>query len=182
VKKLIVIAALLFLTVPAWTLAQETGPPPRGLAYAFVGGATHSMGLTTGVGGEVYSSAGLGAGLELGAAGLTTKGDAYYGSYLTGVGSADVSYHHFSKAGNRISPFVAGGYTILFGHNAVLSGKDVKTNGYNLGGGVDLFASKHAGLRFDLRYYGHGGRILKNRYPDVTEFSFVAFRIAFTFK
>ena len=181
-KKLIVVAALVFLTIPASTPAQETASPPRGQGYAFVCGATHSMGLTTGVGGELYSSTGLGAGLELGAAGLTTKGDAYYGSYLTGVGSADVSYHHFSKAGNRISPFVAGGYTILFGHNAGLRGKDVKTNGYNVGAGADLFASRHAGLRFDVRYYGHGGRILKNRYPDVTEFSFVAFRIAFTFK
>jgi hypothetical protein len=184
VKKIVVITALL-LMVPALSPAQDTDTdrPPRGLGYVFVGGATHSMGLTTGVGGEVYSSTGLGAGLELGAAGLTTKGDSYYKAYYMGVGSADASYHYFSKkTESRVSPFAAGGYTILFGHNASLVGKDVTTNGYNVGGGVDVLATKHAGVRFDVRYYGHGGHILKNRYPDVAEFSFVAFRVAFTFR
>jgi hypothetical protein len=181
----LIVKVALFLIVPALAPAQDTDRdhPPRGLGYVFAGGATHSMSLTAGLGGEVYSSTGLGTGLEVGAGGLTTNGDSYYNSYITGVGSADVSYHYFSKkirAG--ASPFVAGGYTLLFGHNAVLSGKDVKTNGYNLGGGVDVFATKHAGVRFDVRYYGHGGRILKNKYPDLAQFSFVAFRIGVTFR
>lgn len=175
------------LVAPVWVSAQapaqDTDHPPRGLGYVFAGGATHSMSLTAGAGGEVYSSTGLGMGLEVGASGLTTKGDSYYNYYITGVGSADASYHYFSKKiRGGTSPFVAGGYTILFGHNAVLTGKDVKTNGYNVGGGVDVFARKHAGVRFDVRYYGHGGRILKNRYPDLAEFSFVAFRIGVTFR
>jgi|GEM_PF-1950058 len=180
--KLIATVALLLMT-PILVRAQDTDHPPRGLGYVYAGGATHSMSLTAGVGGEILSSTGLGADLEVGAAGLTTGGDANYNSYITGIGSADASYHYFSKnTERRISPFAAGGYTILFGHNAVLVGKDVKTNGYNVGGGVDVFATKRAGVRFDVRYYGHGGRILKNRYPDVAEFSFVAFRVAFTFR
>jgi hypothetical protein len=181
-KRLIMTTALLLMAATS-APAQDAEHPPWGQAYIFAGGATHSMGLTAGAGGEVYSSTGLGVGLEAGAGGLTTKGDSYYKAYYMGVGSADLSYHHFSKKiGGAASPFVAGGYTILFGHNAVLAGKDVKTNGYNVGGGVDVFATKRAGVRFDVRYYGHGGRILKNRYPDLAEFSFVAFRIGLTFK
>ena len=61
-------------------------------------------------------------------------------------------------------------------------GHAVGTNGFNLGGGADLLSTKHPGLRFDVRYYGHGGRILKNAYPDVAEFSFVAFRVGLTFR
>lgn len=183
-KEFVATIALL-LALPAWALAQDTDAdrPPRALGYVYAGGATHSMSLTNGVGGDVYSSTGLGASLELGAGGLTTGGDSFYPSYITGIGSADASYHYFSKrTGSRVSPFVAGGHTILFGHNAVLVGKNVKTNGYNVGGGVDVFATRRTGVRFDIRYYGHGGRILKNRYPDVAEFSFVAFRVAFTFR
>lgn len=183
--KTLVATVTLLLILPAWAPAQDTdsGRPPRALGYVYAGGATHSMSLTAGVGGEILSSTGLGADLEVGAGGLTTGGDANYNSYITGIGSADASYHYFSKkTEHRVSPFAAGGYTILFGHNAVLTGKDVKTNGYNVGGGVDVFATKHAGVRFDVRYYGHGGRILKNRYPGLAEFSFVAFRIGLTFR
>ncbi len=181
-NKLIAAAALLLMT-PAFASAKNTDSPPRGLGYVYAGGATHSMSLTAGLGGEVYSSTGLGMGLEVGAAGLTTGGDSYYNSYITGVASPDVSYHYFpKKLMGQASPFIAAGYTLLFGHNAVLTGKDVKTNGFNAGGGVDFFATKHLGVRFDVRYYGHGGRILKNRYPDLAEFSFVAFRVAMTFR
>jgi hypothetical protein len=166
------------------TNEQSTGHRSPGLGYVFVGDATHGMGLAGGFGGELSSSSGLGMGLEVGAVGFTRRGDQYYNSYATGVGSADVLYHYYSKKTElrTVSPFVAGGYTILFGHNSVPMGKDVETNGFNIGGGVDLFATKHAGLRFDVRYYGHGGRILKNAYPDVVEFSFVAFRIGLTFR
>jgi hypothetical protein len=184
------IATLTFLLAAAvlataqGTDEQNKDHRPLGLGYVFVGGASHSMGLTAGMGGELSSSTGLGMGLEVGAIAFTRKGDQYYDSYTTGVSSADVLYHYYSKKANLkdVSPFVAGGYTILFGHNSVPLGKDVETNGFNIGGGVDLFATKHAGLRFDVRYYGHGGRILKNAYPDVAEFSFVAFRIGLTFR
>ena len=169
------------------TDAQNKDHRPLGLGYVFVGDASHSMGLSGGFGGEISSSTGLGMGLEVGATGFTRKGDQYYNSYTLGVGSADVLYHYFSKKANikKVSPFVAGGYTTLFGHTSGLSGGRLggkATSGFNIGGGVDLFETKYAGLRFDVRYYGHGGRILKNAYPDIAEFSFVAFRIGLTFR
>jgi hypothetical protein len=187
--KAIITALVLLLSGAALASAQNTdeqstGHQPKGLGYVFVGEATHGMGFTGGFGGELSSSSGLGMGLEVGAAGITRKGDAYYSSYTTGVASADVLYHYFPRKTKSptASPFIAGGYTMLFGHNSDPMGKNVKTNGFNIGGGVDLFAAKHAGVRFDVRYYGHGGRILKNAYPDLAEFSFVAFRIGLTFR
>ncbi len=172
----------MFMMTTGIVFAQETNHQPLGLGYVFVGDATHSMGPAAGFGGELTSSSGLGLGLELGATGFTRPGDIHYNSYTIGVGSADVMYHYFDKKTKRqiISPFVAGGYNTLFGHSSLSLGKN--TSGFNLGGGVDLFASKHAGLRFDARYYGHGGSILKNAYPDLAEFSFVAFRVALTFR
>jgi hypothetical protein len=187
--KALIAAVVLLISGAALAKAQNTDekstdhqPPPLG--YVFVGDSTHGMGFTGGFGGELSSSSGLGGSLEVGAAGFTRKGDVYYNSYTTGVGSADVLYHYYSKKAElrAFSPFVAGCYTILFGHNSDPGGKNVKTNGFNIGGGVDLFATKHAGVRFDVRYYGHGGRILKNAYPDVPEFSFVAFRVGLTFR
>jgi hypothetical protein len=203
-KALIATVILLLVTAP-FASAQNTAEPstghlPPGLGYVFVGDATHGMGLAGGFGGEFSSSYGLGVGLEVGAVGLTRKGDQYYNSYTTGLGSADVLYHYFPKKlrAYKVSPFAAGGYTILFGHTAERLDtaefahnvgplyadptSDKRTNGFNIGGGVDLFARKHAGVRFDVRYYGHGGRILKNAYPDLAEFSFVAFRVGLTLR
>jgi len=180
-RKLIAEAALL-LMVSALASAQNADYQPRGVGYVFAGGGTHSMGLTAGFGGEAYIAKGLGLGAEVAAGGLTTT-DNYGQSNMTGLGSADVSYHFFPKKiqGNA-SPFVAGGYTLFFGHNAVDRGKDVTTDGFNVGGGVDLFGAKHVGVRFDVRYYGHGGRILRFTYPNLAEFSFVAFRFGLTFR
>jgi len=187
--KALIATVTLLLAAATFASAQNTAEPstghlPPGLGYVFVGDATHGMGLAGGFGGELSSSSGLGMGLEVGAVGMTRKGDAYYNSYTTGVGSADALYHYFPKKakGHIASPFVAGGYTMLFGHNSDPMGKNVMTNGFNIGGGVDLFATKHAGVRFDVRYYGHGGRILKNAYPDLAQFSFVAFRVGLTFR
>ncbi len=181
-KKLMPMLTML-LMVPAWLSAQDAEHSPGGLGYVFVGGATHGTGLNTGFGGEGYIARNLALGVEAGAIGLT--GPTYFGgaSNATGVASPDVSYHYFpQEIINRVSPFVTGGYTLLFGHNATLMGKDVTTNGFNVGGGVDIFASRHWGVRFDVRYHGHGGRIFKNAYPDLAEFSFVAFRIGATFR
>jgi len=162
--------------------AQDADRPPRGQGYAYFGAGTHSMRPTAGFGGEVYVVKGLGLGAEVGAAGWTTT-DNWGDSNITGVGSADVSYHFFPKKirGNA-APFVAGGYTLFFGHNVVERGKDLTTNGFNVGGGVDVYATKHVGVRLDVRYYGHGGRILRFTYPDLDQFSFVAFRIGLTFR
>lgn len=180
--KLTVIAICLFL-VPPSVSAQNTNHPPRGQAYVFVGAATHGMSATVGFGGEGYARNGLGAGIEIGAASLSVP--------ITelGLGSADLSYHLFpKKIGGNAAPFVSGGYTLFFGHNAVLpvpqttKAKNVTTSGFNVGGGVDFFATKYVGARFDVRYYGHGGTILHYTYPDIKQFSFVAAKIAVTFK
>ncbi len=170
------------LIATGWVFAQETNHQPLGLGYVFVGDTSHGMGLASGFGGEITSSTGLGVGLELGATGFTRPGDQYYNSYTIGVGSVDVMYHYYDKKAKRqiISPFVAGGYNTLFGHSSLSLGKN--TSGFDIGGGIDFFATKRVGLRFDTRYYGHGGTILKNAYPDLAEFNFVAVRVGLTFR
>jgi hypothetical protein len=183
VKESIALIVLLF-TGSAFAMAQETDHSPRGLGYVFAGGGTHGMGLTTGFGGEGYIYRGLGLGAELGAAG----GFSDSLNKLIGLGSADASYHFFPKQMRRnVAPFVTGGYSNFFGHNThVGTGfwghKPLMTQGFNLGGGVDVFAMKHLGVRFEVRYFGHGGRILNYTFPNVDQFSFVAFRIGVTFR
>jgi hypothetical protein len=181
-KTVIALIVSLFMG-SAFAMAQDTDHPPRGLGYVFAGGGTR-LGLTTGFGGEGYIYKGLGLGAELGAAGVLADSNK-----LTGVGSADASYHFFHrKIRGNASPFVAGGYTSFFGHNVDMGGtsfghhKPLLTQGFNLGGGVDLFPKKHFGVRFDVRYYGHGGRILNYTFPDVQQFSFVAFRVGLTIR
>jgi hypothetical protein len=173
-------AAFLFFA-PTWMFGQNADHPPRGQGYVFIGGGSHKMSPTVGFGGEGYFGKGVGLGAELGAAGFSAAPDS---NALLGLGSFDASYHYFPRkvAGNA-APYVSGGYTIFFGHNAVInSGKKVYTNGFNVGGGVDYFATRHVGVRFDARYYGHGGLILHYTYPDINQFSFAAFRVALTFR
>lgn len=183
-NKLIRIAAFVILA-PAWVPAQDADPPPRGQGYGFVGAGTRGMTPTVGFGGELYVAKGFGVGAEIGGTALTFPD---YGNRTTGVGSADLSYHLFPKKilGNA-APFVAGGYTVFFGHNThtgtgLWGHKPLATSGFNVGGGVDVFATKHVGLRFDVRYYGHGGRILNYIFPNLDQLSFVAFRIGVTFR
>jgi hypothetical protein len=78
-RSLIAKAALWFM-VPALASAQgtDTDHPPRGLGYVFAGGATHRMSLTAGLGGEVYSSTGLGIGLEAGTGGVAEQRSGYF--------------------------------------------------------------------------------------------------------
>ncbi len=180
-KKFTTAVALLLITT-GMAFAQETSHHPLGLGYVFVGDATHSMGLAAGFGGEITSSSGVGLGLEIGSTGFTRPGDIHYNSYTIGVGSADVMYHYYDKKTKRqiISPFVAGGYNTLFGHSSLSLGKN--TSGFNLGGGIDIFATKHLGVRLDARYYGDGGTIFKNVYPGLGEFNFAAFRAGLTFR
>ena len=182
-KRIIALIVSLFMG-SAFAMAQDTDHAPRGQGYVFAGGGTHSMGLTTGFGGEGYIYKGLGLGAELGTAG----GFGDYLDKLIGVGSADVSYHYFPKKirGNA-APFLTGGYSNFFGHNihegtGFWGHKPLMTQGFNFGGGVDVFAMKHLGVRLDLRYYGHGGRILNYTFPDVNQFSFVAFRVGLTIR
>ncbi len=170
---LAIFAFCAFIPTPA--AAQVIYNQPHGLGYIFAGDGTHSMGLNTGFGGERYVFRGLALGAEIGAAGVLADPN-----IRMGVGSADGSYHFFFKKllGNA-APFVTGGYSNFFGHNThvgtgFFGHKPLMTEGYNVGGGVDLFAMKHLGVRFEVRYYGHGGRILNYTFPNVDQFSFVA--------
>jgi len=184
VKRLIVIIAC-FILIPVLASAQDAERPPRWQAYGLIGAGTRLTTPTGGFGGELYFAKGVGVGVELGGTALTFPD---YGNRTTGVGSADVSYHFFPKKiqGNA-APFVEGGYTLFFGHNpdkgiGLFGHKTLLTQGFNIGGGVDGFATKHVGVRVDVRYHGHGGRILKYTFPDLDQFSFVAFRIGVTFR
>ncbi len=177
-KNAIALAALLIF-VPAVVVAQSTDQNPHALGYIFVGPATNHMALSAGFGGEGYVSKNFAIGLEAGTTGFTTtsRGNPNW----IGLGSANFSYHFFPKQyKGKVAPFVTGGYTNFFGQDTDAGGNS--TSGVNVGGGVDLFFSKHMGVRFDARYYAHGGRILWPSFPSGTDFSFTAIRIGLTFR
>lgn len=181
--KRIILATVLVVMSPAVMRAQASPRPPRGQTYLFIGGATHQMGATAGFGGEVYFFHGLGAGVEVATAGFNTS--TLGNPNWIGLGSADASYHFFLHR-SHVAPFLAGGYTNFFGQDVrLLSGVEPGrsfTNGYNIGGGVDLLATKHVGFRFDVRYYGHGGRVLWPSFPTEAQLHFVAFRVGLTLR
>ena len=123
------------------------------------------MAVGAGLGGEALVYKGLGLGGEIGYAGP----DWSFGSNGIGVGSADVSYHFLSKNNaNKVEPFATGGYSLYFGHG--------KSSGYNFGGGANVWFSKRAGLRLEIREQGDvSGTIQAVR-------NYVAFRIGLTFR
>jgi hypothetical protein len=173
-----ILAIFVFESAPL--MAQEALNPPRGLGYVFFGPATNQMGLTAGFGGEGYVSKNFAIGLEAGTTGFTTisRGNPNW----IGLGSANFSYHFSPKQyKGKVAPFITGGYTNFFGQDTDTPGGNT-TNGLNVGGGVDLFASKRLGVRFDARYYAHGGRILWPSFPSGTDFNFTAIRIGLTFR
>jgi hypothetical protein len=192
-KRLIKIAALL-LVVPALGRSQDLNEQPRTLAHVFAGFATHRMALNAGFGAEFRLYKGLAVGPEFDAAGIggRANSDPASNPNIIGLGSLDASYHFYNKAARgRLAPFVAGGYTAFFGQDTGTPSGSLQ-HGYNVGGGVDLFASKHVGVRFDVRHYGHGGRILWASFPadcgayplmpSPCELSFTAIRFALTFR
>jgi len=182
-KKLIAIAIILLMAPASLSAQRDIYHPPKALGYGFIGSETLLTDLAAGFGGEGYIFKGLGLGAEVGGVGLTSDPNAELG-----VGSADVSYHFFNKKDRgSAAPFVTGGYTAFFGHNTHMGTglwghKPLMTSGFNVGGGIDLFASKHWGMRLDVRYHGHGGRILNYTHPEIDQLSFVAFRIGLTFR
>jgi hypothetical protein len=179
-KQLIATTAL-FLILPGLALGQGADHRSFGLGYAFVGGCTHGMGQTAGFG-MGYVSNGVGMGIEFAAAGLGSSANSNRNTI--GMGSADLSYHYFpKKLRGYVSPFVAGGYTVFFGQDKDTPGGN-HTSGVNIGGGLDIFAleDKYAGLRFDFRYNGHGGRILWASFPNTAQLSFVTFRVGLVFR
>lgn len=174
-KELIATAALL-LMAPALASAQEADYQPRGQGYFYFGPAARvspttffpgagGVAMTTGLGAEGFIYRGLGVGAEVGYAGPHWSFD----SSGMGVGSVDASYHFFPRKKNgRVEPFVAGGYSLYFGHG--------KANGFNVGGGVNVWLGHRAALRLEVRDFGNAGIIL----PAVD--NFIAFRFGMTFR
>lgn len=168
-KKLPAVLALLLLT-PASVWAQSGESPSRGQGYAFIGPlVSDSFGLerggaTAGFGGEMFIHRGLGAGMEF----------AWAGPHWTfdrnglGIGSVDASYHFFGHG--RAEPFVVGGYSLYFGDRTATQ------SGYNLGGGLNLWLSKHAGVRLGIRYQGN----IRGFSPGFDHY--VAFRFGLAFR
>jgi hypothetical protein len=137
-------------------------PPPADLFFHARGG------VNTGFGGEVFVYKGLGAGVE---AGYAASNWSFNGNNGLGVVSMDASYHFFSKKNHRrIEPFAVGGYSLYFGYRT-----DTQ-NGFNIGGGVNLWVAKHAALRLEIRDQEH------IHYFHRTFTRFAAFRVGMTFR
>ena len=158
-KKLIATAALL-LVVPLSASAQNADRQSRGQGYFFVAPTTNDASVTTGLGGDAFVYRGLGLGAELAYANHDNG---------RGVGSANVSYHFLRSAKYKVEPFVTGGFSLYFG--------DGVGPGLNLGGGVNLWMSKRAALRFEVRDHEHGDGPFDNDH-----YRFVAYRIGLTFR
>ena len=176
--KRVTLTVALFFIVPTLMLGQVADHPPRGQGYVFVSAATRGMTPAVGFGGEAYAD-GVGVGAEIGVGDLSFPLKS--SNTVLGLGSLDLSYHFFpKKRASKAAPFVTGGYTLYFGHNRGDGG--LTTSGFNVGGGVDFLSTRHLGTRFEVRYFGHGGRILHYTHPDINQLSFVAFRIGLTFR
>jgi len=170
-KELIAIAAL-FLVVPAWASAGNADKPVEGQVYLFVGPiATTYVGpapnwgqhINTGLGGEVLFYKGLGVAAE---AGYARSGSTYQS---VGIGSIDLSYHFINKKHhNQIEPFAIGGTSVYFGNGGYATG-------FNLGGGVNVWAARHLAVRFEIRDHAH---IDPSEFPGRS--GFVAFRFGVT--
>jgi hypothetical protein len=113
--------------------------------------------MHVGAGGEALLYKGLGAGAEIG--GIW----ALQGSDLLAVFSADGSYH-FSR-GRKISPFLTGGYSLIWG--------DGSANMVNFGGGINWWLGERKGIRLEFR---------DHVYAEGSNRQIVEFRIGFAFR
>ncbi len=95
--------------------------------------------LQAGGGAKYIMKNGLGFGAETGIAGPKEG----WSNYNFGFFSAN-GYYVFNK-GNKLEPFVTGGYTRTYGWDAV------NRNGFNFGGGATYWLAKRAGLLFEFR-------------------------------
>lgn len=141
-KKLIAAIALL-LTVPALVRAQDADHAIHGQAYFFVASivtnSSYGIGsLNAGFGGELLLTRDWGVGAELGYVG-DSEGS------LLGMGSIDFNNHFLTKKHHSmVEPFASGGLSLYFGERPI-------NDGFNFGGGVNLWAANHLGLRFEIR-------------------------------
>lgn len=160
--------------------AQALGHPYWGEGYAFFGRRNTTPGTSIGgAGGEVFIYRGLAAGGDVG----TTIGNP--DDRIT-ISSADVSYHFFCcRARRKVEPFAGGGFSYLAGdintHGIVYSYSSEDRTGPNFSQGLIVWATKHFGVRFEVREYrmfvSYGA--LENVIPGGNP---VEFRIGFTFR
>jgi len=158
-KKLMAAAGLvLLLPGLAWAQSEPSADRPnRGDGYFFFalgngsnnGGNGYSNGSAVvehvGGGGEVNLYAGFGLGAELGYAHWSqgTWGAAW-------VPSGDMLFHfRGATTRRRVDPFVLGG---ISGYNPATY-ESRGSPAVNLGGGVNLWFTKHAALRLEFRDY-----------------------------
>jgi len=180
VRKLIVSTLALLFVAPALVRAADADDSVQGQFYSFLapilsniqyGGTTGGRGgYSTGFGGEVLNHKGVGVGVEFGyAASLSYSGQ---GSAL-GVGSADATYHfQGNKSSKTIDPFLTMGYSLYYGERTTTQ------SGFNLGGGVNLWLSKHVAPRLEIRYQGG-----INGIQGIIQFNeYAAFRFGVTFR
>ena len=162
---------LMLMCLPVWAHAQAADPsaaPGNPDRYHFQGyifgapGAYHGYSETratmhVGGGGDVLLYKGLGAGADIGGVWALS------GSDLLTLLSVNGSYH-FSRD-RRISPFLTGGYSGIWG--------DGSANLVNFGGGVNWWLGKRKGIRLEFRDHVYTGS--ENR-------QIVEFRIGFAFR
>jgi hypothetical protein len=159
-KKVITLAALL-LALPLVAPAQDAGYQYHGEGYGFLGYApahgefalagspTQQLSGSTsarqfGFGGEVLVAKGIGVGGE-----ISSSTQSYEGAGLgTWIASINTSYHFGPSTKKRkVEPFVTGGYTFYYVANVDL----YHENGGNVGGGVNIWLSRLAALRLEIR-------------------------------
>ena len=167
----IAMMTLVFMSLSVWAHAQSPDPtsapgnPDRyhGQGYvfvapgAYVGYSETRATMHFGGGGEGLIYKGLGLGAEIG--GIW----AVQGSDLLAVLSVNGSYH-FSR-GRKISPFLTGGYSPIWG--------DGSANMVNFGGGVNWWLGERKGIRLEFR---------DHVYAEGSNRQIVEFRIGFAFR
>ena len=186
----------ILLATPTWGSGQETAHQTPLQAYFAFGSTTWSVfspgcydppptscystgraGSNIAFGGEERVAQGLSAGFEVAYAGP----DWTIGSNGLGVVSANAT-HHFGnpKRPRKLEPFVTGGYSLYFGEQTNIE------SGFNVGGGVNIWATKRAALRLEIREQGHANYIQDTQflYPSGKNLvtNFVAFRVGVTFR
>ena len=171
--KVFTFVASVFFIFASSVLAQEPNRS-RGQGYFFFAlgmgdsgpaGHTYQQNIHVGAGGEGFIDKGLAIGAELGPLGPTKTGSPFLGwsDWVVGLGSANLSYHFLPDTIDRkFEPFVTAGYSMFFRHGIF--------NGYNVGGGVNLWVNKSAALRFEGRFH------------SAYDHNFAGFRIGMTFR
>ena len=111
--------------------------------YLFAGtGSVTAAGLSTtalhgGVGFELRLPVGLGVGVE---AGVLTDSERLV---AVAIGSLNGYYHFVHDRSRKLDPFATAGYTAL----AI----DGPINAFNVGGGINWWFVRHAGLKLEFR-------------------------------